>query len=153
ASGVPNMKFIVAIVVAVLSGAEQGKEDRHKPGGVEATIDRGLAFLAKDAMAWKKEHNCVSCHHAGMMIWAMREAKQRGDNVEEPVLAELTKWVSESGEGKTGLPRPASAPKAFNAKALWFALALGADRDPDATAKDGMKLLLKTVTSDQTENG
>ena len=36
---------------------------------------------------------------------------------------------------------------------MWFALALGADPEPDAVSQKGMKLLLKTVKSDQTENG
>src|SRR6267142_1855977 len=75
---------------------------------------------------------CVSCHHAGLVVWAMREAKQRGHAVNEPVLAELTKWIAEAGDGKTGVPRPAGLPKALNAKAVWLALALGADAKPDA---------------------
>src|SRR5689334_10213791 len=98
-----------------------------QPSNVVATIDRGLSFLVKDAQAWKTEHNCVSCHHAALVIWSMREAKQRGFAVNEPVLAELTKWVAESGDGKVSQTRPASAPKGLNTKALHFALALAAD--------------------------
>ena len=131
------MRSIVAIVVVILSGTASAQELRHKPSDVGATIDRGLAFLAKDALAWKNEHNCVSCHHAGLVIWSMREAKQRGHAVDEPVLAEMTKWVAESGDGKFGLARPASAPKALNPKAVWFALALGADPEPDAVSRKG----------------
>ena len=48
----------------------------------------------------------------------MREAKQRGRSVDEPVLAELTKWVAENGDGKTGIPRPVGIPKALYAKAV-----------------------------------
>jgi hypothetical protein len=44
-------------------------------------------------------------------------------------------------------------PRALNAKAVWFALALGADPEPDAAARKGLELLLKTVKSDQTDNG
>jgi hypothetical protein len=83
----------------------------------------------------------------------MREAKQHGYAVDGPVLAELTKWVAESGDGKTGLPRPAAAPKALNEKAVQFALALGADSRLDAASQEGMKRLLKTVESDQIESG
>jgi hypothetical protein len=36
---------------------------------------------------------------------------------------------------------------------VWFALALGADARPDAISRAGRKLLLKTVQSEQTENG
>src|SRR5262249_10531339 len=85
--------------------------------------------------------------------WSMREAKQRGRAVDEPVLAELTKWVAESGDGKFGQARPATAPKAASPKAIYFSLALNADPRPDDVSQKGLKLLLKTVTWEQTENG
>jgi hypothetical protein len=120
---------------------------------LEKTIQHGLDFLVKDSLAWKNEHNCASCHHAALVVWSMREAKMRGHAVDETVLQELTTWLAESGDGKVSLPRPESAPKAFNAKAVWFALALGADPKPDSTAEKGLKLLLETVKGDQTESG
>jgi hypothetical protein len=116
-------------------------------------VERGLGFLVKDALAWKAKHNCASCHHAALVVWSMREAKQFGHAVNEPVLAELTTWVAESGDGKTGLPRPAAAPKALNTKAVWFALALGADPRPNAVSRQGLKRLWQTVKGDQTERG
>jgi squalene-hopene/tetraprenyl-beta-curcumene cyclase len=147
------MRSVVALVTAILPGAAWAQEVRRPPSAADTTIDRGLAFLARDAMAWKDKHNCVSCHHAGLVIWSMREAKRRGHVVDEPVLAELTRWVAESGDGRTCLPRPAAAPRALNPKAVWFALALGADPEPDAASKDGLKLLVKTVKGDQAEDG
>jgi hypothetical protein len=104
-------------------------------------------------VAWKNENHCVSCHHAGLVIWSMREAKERGHTVDEPVLAEMTQWVAESGDGKTGVPRPASVPRALNEKAVLFAVALGANPQLDAASQEGLKLLLQTVKSDQIENG
>src|SRR5262245_52167388 len=112
------MRLLLAVVVLALPSLTFAQTPRQKPSAVDATIDRGLAFLVKDALAWKQKHNCVSCHHAGLVIWAMHEAKQRGHAVNEPVLAELTKWVGESGDGKTGVPRPKGIPKALNAKAV-----------------------------------
>src|SRR5262245_52935056 len=147
------MRWVVAIVVATFSGMAFGQEAGHKPVGVRAAIDRGLAFLVKDARAWKEEHKCASCHHASLVIWAMQEAKQGGHTVDEPMLCELTKWVAESGDGKFGMARPASAPKAASPKAIYFALALGVDPRPDEVSQRGLKLLLKTVAAEQTENG
>jgi Squalene-hopene cyclase C-terminal domain len=144
---------VILVVVIILTGTASAQEPRPKPSDVSATIDRGLAFLAKDALAWKKAHNCASCHHASLVVWATREAKLRGHAVDEPVLAELTKWVAESGDGKFGLARPASAPKAASPKAVYFALALGVDPRPDEVSQRGLKLLLKTVAAEQTENG
>ena len=86
------MRSVVVIVgVIILTGTASAQEPRPKPADVNATIDRGLAFLATDALAWKREHNCASCHHASLVVWATREAKLRGHAVDEPVLAELTK--------------------------------------------------------------
>jgi hypothetical protein len=144
---------IVLVVVIILTGMTSAQESRPRPADVSATIDRGLAFLAKDALAWRKEHNCASCHHASLVVWATREAKLRGHAVDEPVLAEMTKWLVESGDGKFGLARPASAPKAASPKAVYFALALGVDPKPDEVSQRGLKLLLKTVAAEQTENG
>ena len=147
------MRLTVAVMLSLLPTAALAQEERPKPSMVDGAIDRGLDFLAKDALAWKKKHNCVSCHHAGLVIWSMQEVKQRGRAIDEPVLAELTKWVVESGDGKTGVPRPEGVPKALNAKAVWLALALGVEAKPDDVTQKGLKALLKTVASDQTENG
>jgi hypothetical protein len=143
------------IALGLFFAAETAIAGRPAPQRTDVgpAIDRGLAFLVKDALAWKTKHNCVSCHHASLVIWSMREAKQRGHAVDGAVLAELTKWVAQSGDGKTGVARPASAAKALNAKAVHFALALAADPAPDSVSQDGMKLVLKTVETDQTENG
>jgi squalene-hopene/tetraprenyl-beta-curcumene cyclase len=153
ALGVSEMRFIVVILVALFPAAAFAQELRPNPSNVRGTIERGLGFLVKDALAWKNKHNCVSCHHAALVVWSMREAKQRGHAVDEPVLADLTKWLAESGDGKTGVPRPAGVPKALNAKAVWFALALAADPKPDIATQKGLRLLWQTVKSDQTENG
>jgi hypothetical protein len=142
----------VTISIA-LSGTALAEGPAVEPSGASGAIDRGLAFLAKDAVAWRTEHKCASCHHAGLVVWSMREAKQRGLTVDESVLADLTKWMAESGDGKTGVERPAGVPKALNTKAVYFALGLGANSHPDDVSREGMKVLLKTVEDDQTENG
>jgi len=148
------MRYLVATLSLIaLSGIARADAPPAAPPAVHAAIDRGLAFLVRDAVAWKNEHDCVSCHHAGLVVWSLREAKQRGHAVDEPFLAELTKWVAESGEGKTGVPRPASVPRALNEKAVNFAIALGANPEPDAVSRAGLKLLLTTVKGDQIENG
>ncbi len=118
------MRWFVSALAILLSGVESAQEVRDKPTDVNGTIERGLAFLADDAMTWKAEHNSVACHHPGLVIWSMHEAKQRGHRVNETVLAELTQWIATSGDGKFGQPRPPSAPRALNPKAVWFALAL-----------------------------
>ena len=148
------MHWIGAIVGVLLSGAASAQAVRRQPSGTEAAIDRGLAFLAKDALAWKAEHNCVSCHHAALVVWSMREAKQRGHAVDEPVLAELTKWVAESGDGKTGVREARRRAQGAQRRRRCGSRSHSAPTPkPDAVSQKGLKLLLKTVKGDQTENG
>lgn len=146
------MRFFVAMLAMILPWSALA-EDATTKATAEPAIERGLDFLVKDALAWKKEHNCVSCHHAALVVWALREAKQRGHAVDEPVLADLTQWMAKSGDGKTGVPRPEGRPKALNYKAAYFALALGANPEPDEVSQSAMKLFVETVKGDQLESG
>jgi hypothetical protein len=144
---------LVALSFLASSAVAFADDAATNSSAVNSAIDRGTAFLIKDALAWRKEHNCVSCHHAALVVWSLQEAKQHGHSVDETVLADLTKWIAESGDGKTSLPRPANIPKALNEKAVSFALALVADPDPDPKSREGIKTLLTTVKGDQLENG
>jgi squalene-hopene/tetraprenyl-beta-curcumene cyclase len=120
---------------------------------VVATIGLGLTFLAKDAVAWREEHHCASCHHAALVVWSLQEAKQHGHAVDEAVLAEMTQWIADSGDGTTSLPRPEGIPKAFNEKAVSYALGLASVAAPNDASRAGAKRLLQTVKNDQLENG
>ena len=60
------MRPILAISVVSLAVTLSALSPSEGATPVGPTIDRGLTFLARDAMAWKEEHNCVSCHHAGL---------------------------------------------------------------------------------------
>jgi hypothetical protein len=137
----------------LLSGIASAAEPPASATDLRATIDQGLVFLAKDAVAWKEKFNCASCHHAALTIWALREAKDRGHAVDEEVLADLTKWIAEAGDGKNSLPRPDSAPRAFHSKALYFSLGLATISQPSEIERQGRKRLLATVIGDQLDDG
>lgn len=147
------MRFLCLLFVVLFGRQALAEQSDTDATAVQAAIERGMAFLVRDALAWKKEHNCVSCHHAALVVWSLREAKLRGLAVDEPVLAELTQWMAQSGDGKVSLPRPEGRPKAFNSKALYFSLALAADPQPDEPTRQGRAALLATVKADQTEDG
>jgi hypothetical protein len=147
------MRSLALIAAAMLASSALAQEPRGKLAEADATIARGLAFLAKDALAWKNEYKCAACHHGSLVLWSMREAKQHGVTVDESALTEITGWVAGAGEGKTGVARPADAPKALNHPAVFAALALGADAKPDAVSREGLQRMLKTVESDQLEGG
>lgn len=153
----PTQPFLLLLLLAAtvaISVRQVSADDAiAPPGDVAAAIDRGLAFLAADAVKWRTVHNCASCHHSALVIWSFYEAKERGHAVNEPLLAELTRWSAENGDGKTSLPRPESAPRAFNEKAVSFALGLISNPKPDDVAQAGLQKLLGTIKSDQLESG
>ena len=138
------------LVFVSSAGAETPKVEANP---VDAAIDRGLSFLVQDAIGWRAEHKCVSCHHAGLVVWSLREAKRRGYAVDEPLLADYTQWIAESGSGTTGVPRPEAVPRAFNEKAVSLLLALGANPAPDPVSQKGIQLMAATVKSDQLDDG
>jgi squalene-hopene/tetraprenyl-beta-curcumene cyclase len=123
------------------------------PATLDAAVTRGLDFLARDAVAWNTEHECASCHHASLVVWAFREARAAGRTVDDPLLDQLNGMMATAGDGKFNHPRPADKPDAFNSKALYFSLALAQNPDPAAVRHDGTKLLLTTVKADQTGDG
>jgi len=55
--------------------------------------ERGLTFLAADAVKWRKEHGCATCHHGVLTVWALNEAKAQGYPVNEAALADFTAWA------------------------------------------------------------
>jgi hypothetical protein len=90
---------VVALLYAatpVLS-ADKGRiaDDLAPAAQVRKTIERGLAFLEKDAQSWQKERKCATCHHGTMTVWALSEAQSRGFAVNSQYLAEAVKWTKE----------------------------------------------------------
>src|SRR5262249_13404832 len=59
------------------------------------TIDRGLAFLSSDAVKWRAERGCATCHHGTMTVWALNEARAQGYSVDAERLADVTQWTKD----------------------------------------------------------
>jgi Squalene-hopene cyclase N-terminal domain len=59
-----------------------------------AAIERGLSFLQADAIKWRKERECATCHHGTMTVWALSEAKSQGFPV-DAAPTDFTKWTKE----------------------------------------------------------
>ena len=60
---------------------------------VRKAADRGLAFLVDDAVKWRKERQCATCHHGTMTVWALSEAKSQGHAVDANSFAETVRWA------------------------------------------------------------
>src|SRR6476646_3640138 len=67
-------------------------EPAQKPHKV---IERGLSFLENDALKWRKDRGCATCHHGTMTVWALSEAKAQGYSVGTEAFAEIMEWTKE----------------------------------------------------------
>jgi hypothetical protein len=68
-------------------------------------VERGLAFLQQDAVRWRKERGCSTCHHGTMTVWALAEAKSQGYDVPAGALADTAKWTRDRLLERIDLPR------------------------------------------------
>ena len=66
-------------------------EPTQQPG--RKAIERGLTFLVKDAVTWRKERGCATCHHGTLTVWALSEAKRQGYDVDAQALADMMQWT------------------------------------------------------------
>ena len=78
--------LFVAALVTPLAGQEPK---------VKTAIERGLRFLHEDAVKWRKEKQCATCHHGTMTVWALSEAIAHGYAVEAATLTDMAKWTKE----------------------------------------------------------
>ena len=96
----------VAMAAACLSGVCAGPARSEEPKKVpaeaartpqqaQAAIQRGLGFLERDALKWRKERGCATCHHGTMTVWALSEAKAQGYAVGTEAFAEIMEWTKE----------------------------------------------------------
>lgn len=58
-------------------------------------VERSLDFLQKDAVKWKKERQCATCHHGTFTVWVFAEAKKQGYAVPAEAFTEATTWIKE----------------------------------------------------------
>ena len=75
-----------------------GRADSPKlatPDQARKAVERGLDFLRQDAVKWRTDRKCATCHHGTMTVWALSEAKAQGSSVAADALADLTKWTRE----------------------------------------------------------
>jgi squalene-hopene/tetraprenyl-beta-curcumene cyclase len=117
-----------------------------------ATINRGLAYLARDNATWRETRKCAECHHAPFTVWALNEGKKRGYAVDEKALAELSAWAL--AKDIPAKPAPTAAkPEPIEVNEAPLLLALGVEAGDAAGTQDGLKKLLTPVLRDQNPDG
>jgi hypothetical protein len=82
--------LLAGLLVSLTPSARAGGEKQGR-----AAIERGLSFLQTDAVKWRKERTCATCHQGTMTVWALSEAKAQGYPVDPAVLADMAGWTRE----------------------------------------------------------
>lgn len=140
---------IASVLLAVLACRLWGAEPDARQ-----TIARGLKFVADEAVAWKSERKCASCHHIPMAIWTLNEAKRRGFAVDDKGLAELTAWVlAKDDPAKVNPKQNARTAITVNQTPLMLTLGFEAGNQQDVATRDGLKAMVKLVLEDQDKDG
>src|SRR5262245_4348858 len=124
-----------AIVGLLISLANEARaEDSIPPGDIRKAVERGVAFVENDGAKWMKTQKCATCHHVPLMIWTLNEARERGYQVNEKVLGEVTSWaLAEKNHAQVfqDLPIDTNKTEKDYLGPLMLALAVGANHQRD----------------------
>src|SRR5258706_13824242 len=78
------MGLILAVLLLTAQDADAA--------AVRAAVARSLPFIEKDATAWIRQHDCMSCHHVQFLLWSHEEARAKAVAVDAAKLAEWVGW-------------------------------------------------------------
>ncbi len=149
----------LAALVASAAGAGFARADgpakpAATPQQARAAVGRGLDFLLKDAAKWRKEHECSTCHHGTMTVWALSEAKARGYEVAAGELAELARWTKDRLLARIDQPRdPRPGWKMVSTPALYLAVMAVAVPGQGAVSADELKRIAGHLVRHQEADG
>lgn len=91
-----TMKIALSLIVSLLaSPAMHASEPIPVVSQAQKAVERGLEFLQQDAVQWRNDKKCATCHHGTMTVWALLEAKSQGYTVPAKTVAETVQWTKE----------------------------------------------------------
>lgn len=98
---------VLAVALRPARGDDPEKKAANEPipHPGQTAIERGLTFLQKDAVKWRTERGCATCHHGTMTVWALSEAKSRGYEVDAKALADMMQWTKDRFLPRTSGPK------------------------------------------------
>lgn len=97
-----------AVIFALLFANPAAAADPPAPATPQqgrAAVEKGLGFLRADAVKWRKERDCSTCHHGTMTVWAFAEAKARGYELPAGAFADNVKWTNDRVLERIDQPR------------------------------------------------
>lgn len=129
-------------------------EDDPLASRMRSTIERGLKFIQEDAVKWRNEKTCSTCHHGSMTMWVQLEARSRGFEISDAILQENVKWAKERILERLDLPRD-NRPgwSMVNTPAIYMALTAHAVPTQEVISADDLQLVGRHLLRHQEDNG
>jgi hypothetical protein len=122
------------------------------PQQIRQAVERGLVFLEQDAWKWRKEHQCATCHHGGMTVWAISEAKNQGYSIAAKSLGEMVKWTK--GQFVPAPDKPPDLRPGFNIPSLAAAyLVISTRTNRQALTQEEIDQIGRAITVRQEADG
>jgi squalene-hopene/tetraprenyl-beta-curcumene cyclase len=124
------------------------------PQEARRAAERGLEFLQKDAATWRKDHQCATCHHGTMTVWALAEAKSRGYAVAPEILRETAQRTKDRFLARIDQPRDTRPGWSMvTTAALYLALMAQTVPQQDAVTADELKRIAGHLLRHQEADG
>jgi hypothetical protein len=128
--------------------------DETEPRPARVTIGRALGLIQADAVKWRQEKNCSTCHHGTMTMWVQLEAVENGFAVSTEEFVENVRWAKQRIMERADLPRD-SRPgwSMVNTPAIYLAIMAHAVPDPSVVSAEDLSRIRRHLLRHQEENG
>jgi hypothetical protein len=148
-----NRCILALLVIASLGAGRALAEPEKATPPARKAVERALGFLEKDAVKWREDRKCASCHHGTMTVWALSEAKSQGYPVAAETLAEMTKW---NKERLTNIDKPRDTRPGWsmvNTPAVFLATMAQAAPNQEAISAEELKQIAGHLVRHQEADG
>jgi hypothetical protein len=138
--GDPAVLSLSLIVLMTAVAADATPPPAPAPAQVRRSVERSLAFLEKDGLAWMNEKKCTSCHAVPLALWPQYEARRHGFTVHDSVIDGLRKKALADYATNEKL-KPAGqegAPGTLSAAPIYLTLIAAAAGPPDDETKKAL---------------
>ena len=152
-----NLKFFISlscVITCCVFFELSVRADDSVARPERSTIEKGLKFLQQDAVKWRQDKKCSTCHHGTMTMWVQLETKSRGFAVKPDELQENIHWAKERIMERADLPRDTRPGWSMvNTPAIYLAIMAHAVPQQDAISPDDLKRVSGHLLRHQEENG
>lgn len=150
----PWLLLFAIVLFGIAHPSYAWSDDDPLASNMRSTIERVLKFIQEDAVKWRNEKTCSTCHHGSMTMWVQLEARSRGFEISEEILQENVKWAKERILERVDLPRDIRPGWSMvNTPAIYMALTAHAVPTQEVISADDLQRVGRHLLRHQEDNG